>query len=99
LIEKRPLPAFDSTLKFGRVHSDHLFEVDWSLDLGWEIPHIGPYHKFELSPLNTVFHYAIECFEGMKAFHGVDGKIRLFRPEKNMQRFLSSCKRIGLPVY
>jgi len=51
-----------------------------------------------MDPLNTVFHYAIECFEGMKAFYGVDGKIRMFRPEKNMKRFRTSVKRIALPV-
>jgi len=95
----KPLPKFDSTLKFGHVPADHLLEVDWGLKEGWGTPRIGPYRKFHLDPLNTVFHYAIQCFEGMKAFHGVDGKIRMFRPEKNMQRFRTSVRRIALPDF
>lgn len=46
--------------------------------------------------MNMTFHYAISCFEGMKAYKGVDGKIRLFRPEQNMARFNSSLNRLGL---
>lgn len=38
-------------------------------------------------------------FEGMKAYRGVDGKIRLFRPELNMERMLHSTSRIGLPSF
>lgn len=34
----------------------------------------------------------------MKAFHGVDGVIRLFRPDKNMERMKKSAARISLPV-
>ena len=26
----------------------------------------------------TCLHYGLECFEGLKAFRGVDGKVRLF---------------------
>ena len=33
-----------------------------------------------------VLHYAQEIFEGMKAYRGTDGKIRLFRPTLNMAR-------------
>lgn len=35
----------------------------------------------------------------MKAFRGVDGKIRLFRPELNMARMNSSAQRSGLPTF
>ena len=34
----------------------------------------------------------------MKAYRGVDGKIRLFRPEKNMERMRRSAFRSALPV-
>ncbi|MEE1118336.1 MAG: branched chain amino acid aminotransferase, partial [Bacteroidales bacterium] len=34
----------------------------------------------------TCLHYGQEAFEGMKAFRGVDGKIRLFRPYENAKR-------------
>ena len=34
----------------------------------------------------------------MKAFRGVDGKIRLFRPMENMERFNRSAVAASLPV-
>ena len=40
----------------------------------------------------------MQCFEGMKAYYGVDGKIRLFRPTLNMQRLQKSSARLALPV-
>ncbi len=40
----------------------------------------------------------IQCFEGLKAFYGVDGKIRLFRPLENMKRMNSSAAAASLPV-
>ena len=35
----------------------------------------------------------------MKAYKDKNGKIRLFRPEMNMNRFLKSCKRLMLPDF
>lgn len=34
----------------------------------------------------------------MKAYRGVDGKIRLFRPDLNMKRMSTSAERSVLPV-
>ncbi len=34
----------------------------------------------------------------MKAYRGDDGKIRLFRPDLNMKRMLTSAERSVLPV-
>ena len=42
------------------------------------------------------FHYAIECFEGLKAFRGKDGRIRLFRPEENAKRLIRSARYLGI---
>jgi len=42
----------------------------------------------------TCLHYGQESFEGMKAFRGVDGKIRLFRWEENAKRMQNSAKGI-----
>ena len=45
-----------------------------------------------LTTFAGAFHYAIECFEGLKAFRGKDGKVRLFRPEENAKRLQRSAK-------
>ncbi len=42
----------------------------------------------------TCLHYGQEAFEGMKAFRGKDGKIRIFRMEDNAKRLQSSCQGV-----
>ena len=39
-----------------------------------------------------------QCFEGMKAYRGLDGECRLFRPEMNVARLNKSASRLALPV-
>jgi len=96
---KSPKPKPEkSTLVFGKNFSDHMLEVDWDDVNGWGVPRIVPFHNLEMSPAASVFHYAIECFEGMKAFLGPDGRPRMFRPELNMARMNRSGQRVGLPA-
>lgn len=45
----------------------------------------------------TCLHYGQECFEGMKAYRGKDGKIRVFRWEENSKRLNRSAARVGMP--
>ena len=40
----------------------------------------------------------MQCFEGMKAYRGPDGKVRLFRPIENMNRMKRSAVAASLPV-
>jgi len=44
----------------------------------------------------TAFHYGQEAFEGLKAFRGKDGKIRVFRMEENAKRMQRSSQGIML---
>lgn len=46
----------------------------------------------------TSLHYGQEAFEGMKAYMGKDGKIRIFRWKDNSQRLASSARGISMPV-
>lgn len=46
----------------------------------------------------SCLHYGTELFEGLKAFRGIDGKVRLFRVEDNARRLQSSADRICLPA-
>ena len=47
----------------------------------------------------TGLHYGQEAFEGLKAYMGKDGKIRLFRWEENAKRMASSAKGIKMAVF
>lgn len=71
----------------------------WNNVTGWGIPELKPYGPFSLMPTASVLHYATECFEGMKAYRGYDGKLRLFRPDQNCQRMVISSERICLPAF
>ncbi|KAJ3219543.1 branched-chain-amino-acid aminotransferase [Dinochytrium kinnereticum] len=86
-------------LVFGQSFADHMLSVEWKATKGWSAPRIHPYEKICLDPSATVFHYGLECFEGMKAYKDKAGKIRLFRPDMNMARLLRSCKRLTLPAF
>ena len=87
-----------------------MLTVEWTSAKGWLPGRIIPYQNLSLDPATCVFHYAFECFEGLKAYKVVkftsvtyeqdkNDKTRLFRPDRNMRRFNFSAARIALPVY
>ena len=53
------------------------------------------YIKMHMS--TTCLHYGLECFEGLKAFRGADGKVRIFRADENAKRMQSSARKLCLP--
>lgn len=76
-----------------------MLSIEWTATSGWHTPRITPYQNLSLDPATCVFHYAFECFEGMKAYKDSSNHIRLFRPDKNMQRMNKSSARIALPTF
>merc|ERR1719376_1014338 len=74
-----------------------MLNVEWTAKGGWAQPRIGPLEPFQMHPASKVLHYAQELYEGMKAYRGVDGRIRVFRPMHNMSRLNISAKRSCLP--
>ncbi|XP_028518316.1 branched-chain-amino-acid aminotransferase isoform X2 [Exaiptasia diaphana] len=73
--------------------------IEWTATGGWAAPKVVPYGTMQLSPATSALHYGLECFEGMKAYRGVDNKIRLFRPMENMKRMNHSASRASLPEF
>ncbi|BEI87453.1 uncharacterized protein CcaverHIS019_0101710 [Cutaneotrichosporon cavernicola] len=94
---KAMTPAKD--LKFGHTFTDHMLTIPYNEKTGWGTPEIKPYQPLCLDPSATVFHYAFTLFEGTKAYIAPDGSIRLFRPDKNMERMNNSARRIALPEF
>ena len=82
-----------------QVITDHMLKIEWNVERGWNHPMILPSGPVGLHPFAHVFHYAVECYEGMKAYVDNNGSVRLFRPEMNMQRFRVSAKRMSLPDF
>lgn len=95
----QPKPEVDK-LEFGKNFTDHMLRINYDKSLdGWQTPRITPMECLSLHPAAKVLHYAIELFEGMKAYRGRDGKVRLFRPDMNMARMNKSAIRAGLPTF
>ncbi|KAK6499295.1 hypothetical protein TWF506_003922 [Arthrobotrys conoides] len=92
------VPALDDPIR--REHNsstDHMLTVKWTEKGGWEAPQLRPYGHLDIMPTASCIHYATQAFEGMKAYRGVDGKLRLFRPDLNCKRMNLSSTRIALP--
>ena len=87
----------ESSLGFGKVFTDHMFLMDYTLGQGWHDGRIVPYGPFALDPSCMVFHYAQEIFEGMKAYRTADGSVQLFRPYENARRLNNSADRLCIP--
>ncbi|MCL2111572.1 MAG: branched-chain amino acid aminotransferase [Clostridiales bacterium] len=86
-----------ATLGFGEIFTDHMFIMDNDEGRGWHDPRIVPYGPLSLDPAASVLHYGQEMFEGLKAYRGDDGTLRLFRPDMNAKRVTATNDRICLP--
>jgi len=93
---KKPKPR-DSELAFGTVFTDHMFVADFQEEKGWYDPRVEPYGPLSLDPAAAVLHYAQAVFDGLKAFRGRDGNVRLFRPQKHVERLIQSSQRLCIP--
>jgi branched-chain amino acid aminotransferase len=93
----KPRPK-DAELGFGQVFTDHMFLADFQEEKGWYDPRIEPYGPLPMDPAAAVLHYAQAVFDGLKAFRGADGKIRLFRPQKHVERMNGSSRRMCIPA-
>ncbi|RDX47081.1 branched-chain amino acid aminotransferase II [Lentinus brumalis] len=85
--------------RFSQAMTDHMILVSYDPVHGWSAPEIKPYGPLSLMPASASFSYGTNAFEGMKAYMGPDGIPRLFRPEKNMARFVRSAARVALPAF
>jgi branched-chain amino acid aminotransferase len=82
---------------FGEVFTDHMITIRWTDGQGWHDARLEPYGPFTLDPATSVFHYAQEIFEGLKAYRTVRGEIVTFRPHTNAARFNRSAARMAMP--
>ena len=83
-------------LPFGRIFTDHMFVADY-IDGEWTNFEIVPYGQIGLSPAISALHYGQAFFEGLKAYKHADGKVSVFRPDKNAARFNKSAERLCMP--
>jgi len=87
----------DASLGFGTIFTDHMFNMDYSVDRGWHAARIEPYGSIEMDPSTMFLHYGQGVFEGLKAYRTEAGRIQLFRPQENLKRLNRSCRRLCIP--
>ncbi|MCQ2066324.1 MAG: branched-chain amino acid aminotransferase [Bacteroidaceae bacterium] len=85
-----------SNLSFGYMKTDWNVRI-WYKDGAWGEIEESDSEYMPMHIAATCLHYGQEAFEGLKAFMGQDGKVRVFRMKDNAKRLQSSCKRTMMP--
>ena len=84
-----------SNLSFGYVPTDYNVRCYYRNGKWGEIE-VSSSDTINIHMAATALHYGQEIFEGLKAFRGKDGKIRVFRLEENAKRIADSAKGIRM---
>ena len=96
-IENSKINQIDfNNIQFGKIYSDHMFTAEYE-NGEWKNLRIEPYEPMRISPASPALHYGISIFEGLKAYKDSDGKINVFRADKNFERLNISANRMCMP--
>lgn len=82
-----------SSLSFGYMKTDYNIRSHFN-EGKWSKPEAETSEYLNLHIAATCLHYGQEVFEGLKAFRGKDGKVRIFRMRENALRIQSSSRGI-----
>ena len=84
-----------SELGFGYMKTDYNIR-SYYRDGAWTTPVLTSDETVNLHIAATALHYGQNAFEGLKAFRGADGKVRIFRPDENAKRLRSSASYLRM---
>lgn len=84
------------SLPFGYCKTDYNVRCYWR-DGAWGEIEVSSSEHINMHMAATCLHYGQEAFEGMKAYRGKDGKVRLFRLDENAKRLQNSSRQILMP--
>ena len=87
-----------SNLGFSYLETDKRFVANYK-NGAWDEGVFSDNAMITMSECACVLQYAQTCFEGLKAYTTVDGKIVCFRPDLNAARMADSCRRMRMPVF
>lgn len=82
-----------SNLSFGYMKTDYNVRCYYR-NGKWGELEVSSSDTINIHMAATCLHYGQESFEGLKAFKGKDGKIRVFRMEENAKRMQASSRGI-----
>ncbi|OAV76005.1 Branched-chain-amino-acid aminotransferase [Bacteroidales bacterium Barb7] len=87
-----------SGLPFGYLKTDYNVRCYYR-DGKWGELEVTSSEIINIHMAATCLHYGQESFEGLKAFKGKDGKIRVFRMDENAKRMQSSARGIRMAEF
>jgi len=85
-----------SKLGFDYIKTDYRYISVWK-DGKWDDGKLTEDNMLRISEASTVLHYGQSCFEGLKAYTTKEGKIQLFRPDRNAARMNESYDKLLMP--
>ena len=85
-------------LPFGYIKTDFNVRCIYK-DGKWGELEVSSSEYIDIHIAATGLHYGQEAFEGLKAYMGKDGKIRLFRWEDNAKRLVASADGIKMEAF
>jgi len=83
-------------LPFGYFKTDFNIRCNYS-NGKWGELEVSDSEYITMHMAATCLHYGQEAFEGMKAFTGIDGKVRIFRLDENGKRINRSAVGVMMP--
>lgn len=78
-----------NNLGFGYIKTDYNIRCNYK-NGAWGDLEVSDSEYFPMHIAATAIHYGQESFEGLKAFRGKDGKVRIFRMDENARRMQDS---------
>lgn len=87
-----------SNIGFGYIKTDYRYVSDFK-DGKWDEGRLSEDETIVMHESAGVLQYAQTCFEGLKAYRTVDGKVVCFRPDLNAKRMADTCRRLEMPVF
>lgn len=94
---KTPQEIDFKTLPFGYVQTPWNLRCTYSNGAWGEIEQTQD-ENVTIHMASTALHYSQQAFEGLKAFRGVDGKVRVFRMEENAKRMQRSADYLRMAI-
>jgi branched-chain amino acid aminotransferase len=85
-------------LPFGYMKTDYNIRCVYR-DGKWSKLEVSDSEYIDVHIAATGLHYGQEAFEGLKAYMGNDGRIRLFRWEENAKRLIASAGGIKMEAF
>lgn len=82
-------------LPFGYIKTDYNVRCRYR-DGKWSEPEVSSSEYIDVHIAATGLHYGQEAFEGMKAYMGKDGKVRVFRWDENAKRLKLSAEGVKM---